>query len=153
MKQRTILKTMQELVEDNVIDFKSDFYDYDINTLKNMNTGEERIWSIRDTGTYFFNDPWAQEATMQATEYISFYKIRREAADNYSMELLTVPEVKAWAEEEKAKYKYSVIWIATGKETSRHKTLESAIDYCNKCNHGRTWENSGIYMYEVREMK
>lgn len=93
------LVRMENIVQANVDYYKSDFYNYDVNTVKNMKPGECRIWSIRDTGTYLLNNPWAQEATMSMNIYKAFYKLRRISSKEYSVEELTPEAVRTWIKE------------------------------------------------------
>lgn len=48
------LAEMEKIVKAKVKTYQEDFYDYDTKALEEMGEGEEAIWEVRDTGTFFF---------------------------------------------------------------------------------------------------
>lgn len=44
---------MAAYVEDHMEGFKSDFYEHDVQTLADMDAGDERYWIVRELGTWF----------------------------------------------------------------------------------------------------
>ncbi len=45
---------MEKIVKANVKSYQEDFYEYDTKVLEEMEEGEEAVWEVRDTGTFFF---------------------------------------------------------------------------------------------------
>lgn len=63
---------MEKVVQYNVVAYQTDFYDYDIKTITNMQPYERRFWLVRDTGTYLFTDPDIAKTVMDCDNYIYF---------------------------------------------------------------------------------
>lgn len=51
VKMIKLFERMGEIVEDTMKSYQSDFYKYDIHTLKNAKEGEIYYWYVRDSGT------------------------------------------------------------------------------------------------------
>lgn len=72
MNSKELIQKMEKVVQDNVVAYQSDFYDYDIATITNMRPYERRFWLVRDTGTYLFSDPDITKTVMDCSNYIYF---------------------------------------------------------------------------------
>lgn len=72
MNSKEVIKTMEHVVNDHVIAYQTDFYDYDIATITNMQPYERRFWLVRDTGTYLFNDPDIARTVIDCDNYVYF---------------------------------------------------------------------------------
>ena len=54
----SIIKTMADIVEKKVKNYKTDFYNYDVDTLKNnIDENSQYLWVIRENGTNLFYIP------------------------------------------------------------------------------------------------
>lgn len=72
MNSKELIQKMEKVVQNNVVAYQSDFYDYDIATITNMKMYERRFWLVRDTGTYLFNDPDIAKLVIDTDNYVYF---------------------------------------------------------------------------------
>ena len=149
MNINELIEQMTDIVEANLTDYKSDFYEYDLERLPKLLDHQTYIWNIRDTGTYLFNDPYNEEIIVNSEAYKHFYKIIRSGND-YSLEEITREALDHWITEEKQKYRYIVYWIPTDREEARFKSMEEATARCDEMNAGRSYSKNGICMYNVK---
>lgn len=74
-----LIKKMEQMVNDNMLAYKEDFYNYDLPELE-APTEKHYVWIIRKTGTYLI--PESEVADSNIYEYFmgseSFYKVDME---------------------------------------------------------------------------
>lgn len=91
MNQKELLKNMENLVERDVHFYKSDFYDFDVDTIKKMKDKEKRWWLTRDSGTWLLK--YDRPDSLTVAEYYSetdakYYYLERDGED-YNLKPVT----------------------------------------------------------------
>lgn len=89
MNSKELIQKMEQVVQDHVIAYQTDFYDYDIATITNMQPYERRFWLVRDTGTYLFNDPDIARTVIDCDKYVYFAVIYK---NQYEYEYTSMKE-------------------------------------------------------------
>ena len=127
MSRGEILQKMTDTVEAVCEAYKSDFYEYDVQTISEMKPYEERMWLVRDTGTWFPADPEFVESVLTCSHYEKAVRIQRSASGEwFEYEPLKQDEVKRWIKDREENY-----------ELRLYDELLSGTIFCTPDHNGR----------------
>lgn len=105
MSRGEILQKMTDTVEAVCEAYKSDFYEYDVQTISEMKPYDERIWLVRDTGTYMPMDPEMVKMMITCSRYTKAARIQKSASGEwFEYEPLKPEDLERWIQDREENY-------------------------------------------------
>lgn len=103
---KELFKIMEKVVADNVEAYQADFYEYDTETLKEMETGTPYVWIVRRLGTHLTADPEKCESITKCWEPLVIAIITRHGytSTKYEIKFVTRDDLTKWIKERNTYY-------------------------------------------------
>ena len=104
IRRATIERKMATIVETTVEHYQTDFYDYDLQTLEDMESKKEYIWITRESGTHFSSDPdYIETITNYYGDGLRSAAVIKRVSGGYTFEPVSLKTLPAWIEDTKAR--------------------------------------------------
>lgn len=135
-KYDAMIEAMTKIVEDNMEAYKEDFYDYDMEELKDIDPFVNYVWIVREHGTHFTPNPEYADAVLKVWKPDKIAIITRISDTEYSFKSMTPEEFDAWSTDTRDAYLKRI------RDELHNRTIFDTSDYIT----GSVWYSFG-YIY------